>query len=119
MPRMRTPAGKDCTFFYGDYFRGRDEEECRLLKDHELEWTPDLCSNCSIPDIELANACEFMQFTPKVERALIIVGKKQVYIDTYCSKCTCSVDEPRIGCGQCHPLPDIFIVAPDDPDAAV
>jgi len=29
---MKTPAGKDCKYFYGDYYRGRDLEECNLLK---------------------------------------------------------------------------------------
>ena len=30
---MRTPAGKECQYFYGDYYRGRNQEECRLLSD--------------------------------------------------------------------------------------
>ena len=38
---MKTPAGKECKFFYGDYYRGRQHEECRLLKDHGLSWTPE------------------------------------------------------------------------------
>ena len=28
---MRTPAGKECRYFYGNYHRGRGIEECRLL----------------------------------------------------------------------------------------
>lgn len=110
---MQTPAGKECTYFYGDYFRGRKTEECRLLQDSGLAWEPNLCSRCPIPEFQQANSCENMRFRPSIQRPFLI-GKPSVLIETYCEKCTCSVEEPRIGCGQCHPLPDIFIVGPDD-----
>ena len=29
---MRTPAGKECRFYYQDYNRGRNVQECRLIK---------------------------------------------------------------------------------------
>jgi hypothetical protein len=112
---MRTPAGKECKYFYGDYHRGRHQEECRLLDAHKLEWSSRLCFNCPVPDILLANACQNMQFTPRLEKALFFL-KPEVRISTYCSKCECDVNEPRVGCGQCHPLPDIFVVAPEDPE---
>ena len=114
---MQTPAGKECRFFYGDYFRGRNHEECRLLKDAGLAWQPYLCEKCPVPEITRANACEHMQFTPTLERPFL-VGKPQVQVSTYCVKCECAVEEPRVGCGQCHPLLDIFEVGPDDPDPA-
>ena len=28
---MQTPAGQECRYFYGDYYRGRNHEECRLI----------------------------------------------------------------------------------------
>ena len=73
---MRTPAGKDCTFFFGDYHRGRNEEECRLLKSNDLEWTPDLCSNCPLPEIQLANACEYMQFYTQSRAGVVHCGQE-------------------------------------------
>lgn len=114
---MRTPAGKECQFFYGDYFRGRHVEECRLMKDNDLAWLPHFCNNCPIPNIQLANACENMRFKPNLYRPYIIVGKHEVHISTHCVKCECSVKEPQIGCGQCHTLPDVFILGPNDTDA--
>ena len=36
---MRTPAGKECKYFYGNYFRGRKTEECRLLRESAQSWT--------------------------------------------------------------------------------
>ena len=114
---MRTPAGKECSFFYGDYFRGRKNEECRLLKDADLSWSAYMCQQCPVPDIEQANSCENMRFTPRLERPLLVF-KPQVKISTYCVKCECNVDEPRVGCGQCHPLLNVFVVGADDPDPA-
>ena len=111
---MLTPAGKECSFFYGDYHRGRSKEECRLLDSNGLSWKPVLCHNCPIPNIQIANACEHMRFYPKIAKGFLI-RKPHVSVDIYCTKCECSVTEPRVGCGQCHPLPSVFVVAPEDP----
>jgi hypothetical protein len=106
---MRTPAGKECKYFYGDYFRGRNSEECRLLMDAvpPLTWTAPLCSNCPVPEIMLANACENMVLKPRLARPFPFT-KQQVQIDTYCSKTDRKGFDPHIGCGECHPLPPIF-----------
>ncbi len=114
---MITPAGSECRFFYGDYYRGRNHEECRLLAGAGLEWRPYMCERCPVPDIIQANACEHLRFHPRLERPLLI-GKPQVKVSASCVKCDCAVDQPRIGCGQCHPLLDVFVVNPDDPDTA-
>lgn len=114
---MLTPAGKECRYFYGDYYRGRSHEECRLLNAAGLHWSPHLCAKCPLPDILLANACEHMQFTPRLERPYLILSP-QIKVTAYCTKSKRPVDEPRIGCGQCHPLPEIFILDPNDTDAA-
>ena len=114
---MRTPAGKECKYFYGDYHRGKSLEECRLLSAHALTWKPELCSKCPVPDILLANACEHMEFQPRLEKPLLVF-KPQVQVRTYCHKCECQVDEPRIGCGQCHPFPEVFVVDPNDDNPA-
>ena len=113
---MRTPAGKECPYFYGDYFRGREREECQLLQSASLRWQPSHCSSCPIPAISAANSCEHMQFHPTLKKPLVIIGKTHVSIDVYCRKCECSVAEPRIGCGQCHSLPESFLVAGDELD---
>lgn len=114
MRTMRTPAGKECQFFYGDYYRGRELEECRLLdQGGEKVWTPDLCQTCPVPDILAANSCPHMVIHGEVVRKFFILGR-QVKVTAYCTKSNSDVDEPKIGCGQCHPLPPIFTV--QDPD---
>ena len=110
---MQTPFGKECTYFYGDYHRGKNIEECRLLKDADLEWETYLCKKCPIPGIIQANACENMRFKPQL-RSPFLLMKPQVEISTFCVKCECDVEQPQIGCGQCHPLLDSFVVGPND-----
>lgn len=113
---MRTPAGKECRYFYGDYFRGRHDEECRLLKDASppLPWKPELCSSCPVPEILLANACQYLVLKPQLKRTLALI-KKRVSIDTYCEKTNRSGFDPHIGCGECHELPPVFQQADNPP----
>ena len=107
---MRTPAGKECKYFYGDYYRGRSHEECRLLASvsPQLPWKPDLCRTCPIPEIMLANACLHMRLEPYLERHFPF-GKRQVRVKTYCEKTQRKGFDPHIGCGECHALPPAFI----------
>jgi len=106
---MRTPAGKECRYFYGDYYRGRTNEECRLLNaaSPPLSWASDLCDTCPVPDILLANACSDMLLEPRLERPFPFI-KRQVRVSTYCNKTQLKGFDPHIGCGQCHVLPDVF-----------
>lgn len=116
---MRTPAGKECRYFYGNYFRGREEEECRLLDGASppLRWTPDLCSSCPVPGILRANACQNMILEPKIERPFPFL-KRKVSINTHCIKTMREGFDPHIGCGECHPVPPIFHRESNEPDTA-
>jgi hypothetical protein len=117
---MRTPAGKECKYFYGNYFRGRNIEECRLLAESNppQPWKPSLCETCPVPDILMANGCENMVLEGKVIRPFFI-GKQEVQIRAYCKKTNKRVTEPQVGCGECHILPPVFIgEPPSDPDSA-
>ena len=106
---MRTPAGKECRYFYGDYYRGKNREECRLIGNQPppRNWNRNLCQTCPVPGILLANACEFLNLQGEVKRTLGIF-KKRVMVSASCSKNKVPVTEPHIGCGQCHPLPPEF-----------
>jgi len=107
---MRTPAGKECRYFYGDYYRGRDHEECRLLNEASppLNWKPSLCATCPVPDILLANACTHLALLPRLARPFPFT-KEQVQIQTYCNKTHRSRFDAKVGCGECHPLPPEFL----------
>jgi len=102
---MKTPAGSECSYFYGDYYRGRDHEECRLLGG---TWKRELCHTCPVPSILRANACEFMRLRPEVMRPLTAGFKQRVRVTAYCEKTERSGFDAHIGCGECHPVPPEF-----------
>jgi hypothetical protein len=106
---MRTPAGKECQYFYADYYRGRDKEECRLLSSAlpTIVWKSDFCFTCPVPEILQANACPYLVLKPFLTRRFPFI-KPQVKIEAYCTKTSRSVSEPHIGCGECHPLPFVL-----------
>lgn len=103
---MRTPAGTECKYFYGDYRRGRNHEECRLLEDAvpRQPWTPDLCRTCPVPEILRANACPNLVLRPQVHKGVLGIGRR-VTISAFCTLSQQHVAEPEIGCGRCHPFP--------------
>lgn len=107
---MKTPAGKECPHFYGDYFRGKNIEECRLLKTQGQTWSRDLCKTCIVPEIARANSCQHLQLNVVVARPLAFLFQKRVQVSAFCEKVKRGVDEPQIGCGECHALPFKFEV---------
>jgi hypothetical protein len=106
---MKTPAGMECKYFFGDYYRGRDHEECRFL---ESSWTRDLCRTCPVPSINRANACEFMHLRAEVTRPLSAVFKRRVKVTSFCEKTERAGFDPYIGCGECHPIQSMFELNP-------
>jgi hypothetical protein len=114
---MRTPSGRECKYFYGDYYRGRSQEECRLLMETSpnTKWTSDLCVTCPVPNIIFANACNHMELNAEIQRPFPFI-KRQVKVEAFCKKTQRVVDEPKIGCGQCHSLPPIFTGVIDEID---
>jgi hypothetical protein len=107
---MRTPAGRECPYFHGDYYRGRNVEECRLLKASGQGWSADLCKTCPVPDIARANSCKHMQLRATVTRPALAFFQRRVQVTAYCEKSKRAVVEPHVGCGECHELPFTFEV---------
>jgi hypothetical protein len=105
---MKTPAGRECPHFYGDYYRGRNVEECRLLKINGQDWSRDLCKTCPVPDITRANSCQHMQLKVVVSRSFFTFFQRRVQVSAFCEKTKRTVNEPQIGCGECHDLPFKF-----------
>lgn len=106
---MKTPFGFDCPYFFGDYYRGRSREECRLLEPgpQAQSWTVNLCKSCPVPAIVRANACPNMVLTGEVKAGFLGLGRK-MRISAFCTLSQSAVREPQVGCGQCHPLPPEF-----------
>ena len=100
---MKTPYGKECKYFYRDYYRGRNFEECRLLQMNPSSepWKQALCRTCPVPDLLLANACPNLMPHARVDRTLFGLVQ-QVRIEAGCKDYRVDVKNPRVGCGHCH-----------------
>ncbi len=69
---MKTPFGQECRFFYGDYYRGRNFEECRGLinPNDKAEWTSLLCETCPpVPNIQRNNNCPNLVLTTFISKS--------------------------------------------------
>jgi len=113
---MRTPDGKECPYYYAGYHRqATSKPACNLLdgKPDARRWTPDLCSTCPVPDIRRANACPNMVLHAHIsKRGWHFWEKERVLIHATCTRTNQIVDDPYVGCGQCH-TPLTFVVRED------
>ena len=98
---MRTPAGFECRFFYADYYRGRNRQECRLIarNPNSEKWAPGLCRDCPVPKLLLANACPHLVLEARVTKTMIGLGRK-VAVSASCLKTLQDVPKPAVGCGH-------------------
>jgi hypothetical protein len=99
---MRTPAGKDCSFYYEDYNRGRNLQECRAEKgEGSLRWKPGDCAKCPIPAIQMANASPTLHLELTLKTGFLGFGRKAKVIAT-CTKHRIEVANPYTGCPKCN-----------------
>jgi hypothetical protein len=103
---MRTPAGSDCPFYYADFHRGRQVQECRLVASTPGggRWAPDLCGRCRVPAIQRANACTHLVLQARVRQGVLGLGRG-IDISATCVRSGGPVPAPEVGCGLCHSLP--------------
>ena len=99
---MRTPAGVECRYYYEDFYRGREVQECRLIAHNPQSelWHPGLCKTCAVPSILRANACPNMVMEGWVGRRWLVI--KQVRVKAFCTLSEQEVADPFVGCGHCH-----------------
>jgi hypothetical protein len=109
---MITPAGVECRYYYADYYRGRERQECRLIAQNPQSepWEPKLCNHCPVPGILRANACPNLVLEGRVKKGFLGL-LRQVAVGAVCTEYLVEVNEPHIGCGHCHekhPAADLF-----------
>ena len=100
---MRTPAGKECKFYYEDFHRGANRQECRLIQrtPDTLPWRPNLCATCPVPDILRANGCPNLILEARVVRRMLGLSQR-VEASGWCKEHFLDVPVPAVGCGHCH-----------------
>ena len=105
---MRTPAGSECPYYFEDFHRGRDVQDCRLIDrtPNGGKWQPEHCSSCRVPRISMANACPNLVLEARAKSVFLgLVGKK-VEVSASCVLTKGPVEVPEIGCGHCHEVLD-------------
>lgn len=99
---MVNPAGQECRFYYENFHRGRDIQECRLMQANpkSAEWEPRDCSNCPVPAILRANGDPNLVLEGTIKKGRFGFGRK-VTVSAYCSKHLIDVPNPQAGCPLC------------------
>ena len=99
---MKTPAGKECKYYFGDFHRGRSAQACRLIEANRESppWNPSLCQTCPVPDILRANGSSTLKLDGKVVKKFFGF-KQQVEVEGWCSECFSVVPDPKRGCPNC------------------
>lgn len=99
---MRTPAGKECRFYYENFHRGRSDQECRLIDNNpnSVDWRPQDCFNCPVPAILQANSDPNLVLEGTVRKGFLGFNRR-IEVKAFCSKHLIDVPEPRVGCPQC------------------
>ena len=90
----------NCRYFYGDYHRGKDYEECRLIKRNpeSRPWRRALCDSCPVPGILLNTDCQEIALEATVTRKWGLLERVEVY--AVCARHLIELDDPN-HCPQC------------------
>jgi hypothetical protein len=99
---MRTPAGKECRFYYENFHRGRSDQECRLLQGNPNSpaWQPKDCEKCPVPEILLANSSPDLILEATIKSGILGFGRR-VEVSAFCSRHLIDVPNPHVGCAKC------------------
>lgn len=99
---MITSAGKECRYYYEDFHRGRERQECRLLDENlrSPAWKPRDCFACPVPEILRANASEHLHLHATVKLGFLGIGR-HVAIEAHCRKHDRKIEDPYVGCSAC------------------
>jgi hypothetical protein len=96
---MKKPV--NCRYFYGDYFRGKEKEVCRLLAaspENERPWKRSLCNSCPVPAVVIASNSRDLALEAKVERKFL---REQVEVTfAVCTKHMLELSDPLV-CPRC------------------
>lgn len=96
-----TQGPVNCRYFYGDYHRGRNREECRLLAanpENERPWRRKLCDSCPVPALLLNTNTPELVLEAEVKRKLLWDRVEVTF--AICQKHLVELSDPR-RCPEC------------------
>ncbi|MEM7129493.1 MAG: hypothetical protein AAF702_24385 [Chloroflexota bacterium] len=68
------PNPVNCRYFYGDYHRGRNVEECRLIEgspNKTRPWKRKLCDSCPVPELIIVSNSRDLILEAEVQRSFL------------------------------------------------
>lgn len=96
-----TTGPVNCRYFYGDYFRGKNKEACRLLEaspNNQRQWYRQLCDSCPVPEILLASNSGALLLEAEVKRKFFRSTVELTF--AICSKHMLELNDARY-CPEC------------------
>lgn len=91
----------NCRYFYGDYHRGKNQEECRLVGVNPANgraWRRKLCDTCPVPELLLTSNSRDLMLEAEVKRKLLRDRVEVTF--AVCAKHMVELDDAR-HCPQC------------------
>ena len=99
---MRTPDGSDCSYYYEDFHRGRNVQECRATKaEGSAPWRLTDCAKCPVPRILLANASPNLHVILEIKSKWLGFGRS-LNVTAFCKRHEIPIADPYVGCEQCN-----------------
>lgn len=99
---MITPAGSECAFYYQDFARGANRQECRAqYHPKSAAWQPSDCARCPVPEILAANGSPYLELRLSIHAGMLGVGRR-IEVDVWCSAHGPITTDPLVGCVECN-----------------
>jgi hypothetical protein len=97
-----TPGGAECAFYYEDFRRGANLQECRAATDpRSADWQPSDCSRCLVPEILAANGSPYLEMRLNIHSGMLGFGRR-IDVEAWCSQHGPIGGDPRTGCPTCN-----------------
>ena len=96
-----TQGPVNCRYFYGDYHRGRNREECRLVEanpNNQRPWRRKLCGSCPVPALLMTSNTRELVLEAEVKRKLLWEQVEVTF--AICQKHLVELSDPR-HCPEC------------------
>lgn len=91
----------NCRYFFGDYHRGKNKEECRLLDanpNNQRPWHRSLCDRCPVPALIVESNSRELMLEAEVRRRFL--RENVVVTFAVCARHMTELDDAR-HCPMC------------------
>ncbi|MCD6289268.1 MAG: hypothetical protein J7M34_02100 [Anaerolineae bacterium] len=97
---MAKSKAVNCPYYYYDYFRGQEWEECRLIarNPRSRPWRRSLCDTCPVPEILRETNCQHLALEATVVRKWKLFDRVEVF--AVCTEAMEKLENPKY-CPYC------------------